>query len=156
MCWYNLEECLTVPSKSRLYVHVHRGVGLLYALQMLCCSSGEGGQAYPYHPQKTSLILWFCSWCRYSEYQAYLGFLDTDVPGFTNASYAYYGPALDTLLCVKAKYDPGNMFYTPLGYGSMFGKVGACGGAAMHNAGWTFMQRPCPATCILHVNILCL
>jgi hypothetical protein len=47
-------------------------------------------------------------------YQAYISFYDTDVVALADWQSAYYGDALEGLECANAKYDPFDIFKTPL------------------------------------------
>lgn len=50
--------------------------------------------------------------------QAYVNFLDTDLPGVcTSWEAAYYGASVSPLRCIKELRDPHIMFSNPLEYG---------------------------------------
>ncbi|KAI7846191.1 hypothetical protein COHA_000261 [Chlorella ohadii] len=48
------------------------------------------------------------------QYQAYVSFCDTDVVAFADWQSAYYGSALAGVECANVKYDPLDIFKTPL------------------------------------------
>ncbi|PRW57992.1 FAD-dependent oxidoreductase isoform B [Chlorella sorokiniana] len=47
-------------------------------------------------------------------YQAYVSFVDTDIVAFADWQSAYYGDALEGVVCANLKYDPSDIFTMPL------------------------------------------